>query len=81
MILGIILTILIGALVGWLAGILMKSKGGFWWNCLVGIVGSAIGTLIFRYAGLGGGLVVELVIDIAGSCILIVLLRMLKVLK
>ena len=37
MILVIILEILIGALVGWLAGKLMKSKNKrFWINCLVG---------------------------------------------
>ncbi len=37
---GIIITILIGALAGFLAGKLFKGSGfGFWVNLLVGIVG------------------------------------------
>ena len=39
----LLITILVGALIGWLAGIFMKSAHGFWLSCLLGIVGSAIG--------------------------------------
>lgn len=76
MILSIVLTILIGALVGWLAGLIMKSKHGFWMNCLVGIVGSAIGSALFHALGIGGGMVIEVLIDIAGTCLLIFILRL-----
>jgi len=31
----IIVTILIGALAGWLAGLIMKTKGGFWFNAVL----------------------------------------------
>ena len=33
----IIITILIGALVGWLAGLIMKTNHGFWLRVLLGI--------------------------------------------
>ena len=40
----IIIWILVGALVGWLAGKIFKGGGsGFLINCIVGIVGSIIG--------------------------------------
>lgn len=76
MILSIVLTILIGALVGWLAGLVMKSKHGFWMNCLVGIVGSAIGSALFHAIGIGGGMIIEILIDIVGTCLLIFILRL-----
>lgn len=76
MILSIVLMILIGALIGWLAGLVMKSRHGFWMNCLVGIIGSAIGGWLFHQLGIGGGIIIEILIDIAGTCILICLLRL-----
>lgn len=43
---GIVISILIGALVGWVAGIIMKSKGGFIRNAIMGILGGAVAGLI-----------------------------------
>lgn len=71
----IIITILIGALVGWLAGLFMKSKHGFWINCLVGIVGSFLGGWIGGLLGIGGG-ILGFVMSIVGTCLLIFLLRL-----
>lgn len=76
MILSIVLTILIGALAGWLAGLIMKSKHGFWMNCLVGIVGSIIGGAIFNALHIGGGMIIEILIDVVGACLLIFILRL-----
>jgi uncharacterized membrane protein YeaQ/YmgE (transglycosylase-associated protein family) len=39
----ILVTLLIGALAGWLAGQIMKVKGDFWMNAVLGIVGSGVG--------------------------------------
>ena len=76
MILVIILEILIGALGGWLAGKLMKSKNKrFWINCLVGIVGSFLGGWIGGLLGIGGG-ILGFVMSIVGTCLLIVILRL-----
>lgn len=75
MILAIIITILIGALIGWLAGLIMKSKHGFWINCLVGIIGSCLGGWIGKLVGVGGG-ILGFVMSIVGTCLLIVILRL-----
>ena len=60
-ILNIVIDILIGALVGWVAGLIMKSKGGFWRNAIMGIIGGFVGGLIpipFVGAVLGACLVI-----------------------
>ena len=44
--LGIVIDILVGALVGWLAGLIMKSKGGFWRNAIMGLLGGFVGGLL-----------------------------------
>lgn len=71
----ILITILIGALIGWLASIIMKSSHGFIMSCVIGIVVSFIGGFLASLIGLGGGIIVTILIDIAGACILIALLR------
>lgn len=76
LILWLLVTILIGALIGWLAGMIMKSKHGFWMNCLVGIVGSFIGGFIAGLVHIGGGWIVGLLFNILGTCLLILILRL-----
>lgn len=75
MIISILLTILIGALFGWLGGLVMKSKHGFWINCLLGIVGSFIGFGIAGLLHLSGGLLVNCLISLGGTCLVIVIAR------
>ena len=73
----IIITILIGALVGWLAGLIMKTNHGFWIRVLLGIVGSAVGRLIAGLIGISakpvsiGGII----ISVAGACLVVWLVR------
>lgn len=71
-------TLVIGGLVGWLAGLLMKtgSQMGLLVTILVGIVGSWLGfwlsaVLGFRATDMAAGLIVR----ILGAMLLIVLLR------
>ena len=72
----IIITILVGALVGWLAGMIMKSKHGFWVNCLLGILGALLGDALAGALHIGGGFIVELLIAIGGTCIVIAIARL-----
>lgn len=81
MILSIIITILVGALIGWLAGLIMKINFGFWLNCLIGIIGSFIGYAIAEGCGIyaGGGLSVPgILISIAGACLLLFIIKLIK---
>ena len=73
---GILGSILIGALVGWIASRIMKSKGGLLFYIIAGIVGGALGSWIAGIIGLGGGLLVQLAIGVAGTCLLIWLCRL-----
>ncbi len=72
----IVVTILVGAFVGWIAGLLMKSKHGFWMNALLGIIGGAIGSGIASLLKLSGNWLVTRVIGIGGTVILIALVRL-----
>lgn len=44
---GIILWLIVGAVVGWLAGMIMRDNNGVLMNIVVGIVGAAIGGFLF----------------------------------
>ena len=71
-----ITSLIIGALVGWIASILMDSQGGFLRNILLGVVGSAVGRGIAAALGLAAtGIFGSIVIGIVGSCIVILVCR------
>lgn len=42
-----IIALIMGGVVGWIAGMVMRSGGGILWNVLVGCVGSIIGRALF----------------------------------
>jgi len=44
---GIILWLIIGGVVGWLAGMIMRDNQGILMNIIVGIIGAAIGGFLF----------------------------------
>lgn len=77
MIWNIIITILVGALVGWLAGLIMKSEHGFWMRVLLGVVGSAVGRLIAGLIGIHADTVSigGILISVAGACLVVWLMR------
>lgn len=45
-------TLIMGAIVGWIAGKLMNLEGGLLRNLIVGIIGSFVGGIVFRFVGL-----------------------------
>lgn len=69
----IIISIVIGAVCGWLGSKIMKSKGGLLRNIIIGIVGGALGGWLLGFVPVLGnlGLVSTLLGGILGSCILI----------
>ena len=73
----ILITILIGALVGWLAGLIMKSENGFWVRVLLGIVGSAVGRLLAGLIGIHAETVSigGILISVVGACLVVWLMR------
>jgi len=64
---GLIVTIILGALIGWIASMIMKTNMGLIADIIAGIVGSAIGGFIFGSHGLIG----QIIVGVIGACILI----------
>ena len=73
-------TLVIGAVVGWLAGMLMKAKLSLIASMVVGILGSFLGGWLFGLLRISAfGLIGHIIISVIGAMILIALLRKLKV--
>lgn len=80
----LIIQIVIGGVIGWLASILMKTNAqmGILANVIVGIVGSALGGWLAGKLGLApAGGIMTYVIAIAGAALLIFILKALKIFK
>ena len=80
----LIIAIIIGGIIGWLAGVIMKveSQMGIVGNIIVGIVGSGLGHFLAGALGLGAyGLFAIFAVDVAGAVLLIVILQALGILK
>ena len=80
----LIISLIIGGIVGWLASIVMKTNAQMGWiaNVLVGIVGSAIGFWVAGLLGLAAaGGIARFLVAIAGAVLLIVILQALGVFK
>ncbi len=76
----ILISVCVGALVGWLAGILMNSKNGFWINALLGIAGSVVGRFLAALIGIHANKISigGILISVAGACLVIWAVRKLK---
>ena len=87
MLITILLWLLFGAVVGWLAGIIMKSKKSWLWTIILGILGSFVGGFVASLLGFGSldaGFtfnIPNVLISIGGACLLIFLGRLLKIVK
>ena len=77
---GLIAFLIIGAIAGWLAGILMKGGGfGLLGNIVVGIIGAVIGGWVFGLLGISaGGFIGSIVTATAGAAILLYFVGMIK---
>jgi len=79
----IIITLIVGGVVGWLGSLIMKTDAqmGLVANIVVGIVGSFVGFWLAGQLGIGGGPVVRWLVAVGGAVILIVILKALKIFK
>jgi uncharacterized membrane protein YeaQ/YmgE (transglycosylase-associated protein family) len=84
---GFIVWLVVGALVGWIASLIMKTDGqqGTILNIVVGIVGAALGGFIFRLFGASGanindnGLsVYTFLVSLVGAVVLIGLVKLIR---
>ena len=74
---GIIVMIIIGAIAGWLAGIIMNSKGSLLRNIILGILGGFVGNFLFGLlhininVALGPINVGTIIVSAIGACIVL----------
>jgi uncharacterized membrane protein YeaQ/YmgE (transglycosylase-associated protein family) len=77
----LLIFLIIGAIAGWLAGVLVKGYGfGLIGNIVVGIVGAFIAGFLFPRLGfnLGAGWVGAIISATIGAVILLLLLRLIR---
>lgn len=76
---GILWTLIIGAVAGWLAGLIYKGSGsGLIINIILGIVGSFVGSFVFGLLGLeAGGGYGSFIVSIIGAIIVLWLYNLL----
>jgi len=78
---GILAWLLIGAIAGWLAGVLVKGGGfGVLVDIIVGIVGAFIGGWLAGILGIGvgGGMIASIITATIGAVVLLVIVRLIK---
>ncbi len=77
----LLIWLVIGAVAGWLAGVIMKGYGfGLVGNIIVGILGSVIGGWLFGtlFVGSPGGLLGAIIGATLGAVILLFLIRLVR---
>jgi uncharacterized membrane protein YeaQ/YmgE (transglycosylase-associated protein family) len=78
---GLIIILVIGALVGWVAGMIMRSGGGILFDIVIGIVGALIAGFLF-----GGGAsiinaplnVTSILFSLLGAIILLAVVKLIR---
>ncbi len=70
---GWIMSIILGGVAGWIAEKIMKGDHSLLVNVIMGILGALIGNWLFRllFDSTAGGVIGQLIVAVAGACILI----------
>ncbi|KQV43926.1 MULTISPECIES: GlsB/YeaQ/YmgE family stress response membrane protein [unclassified Rhizobium] len=77
----ILVFLIVGAIAGWLAGLIVSGGGfGLIGNIVIGIIGAVIAGTLFPYLGvsLGSGIVAAIIHSTIGAVILLALIRIVK---
>jgi uncharacterized membrane protein YeaQ/YmgE (transglycosylase-associated protein family) len=81
---GLIIILLVGAIAGWLAGIVVRGRGfGLIGDIVVGIVGAFLASWLLPRLGvgtqvLGGGWIGSILFAFIGAVILLLLIRLIR---
>jgi len=76
-----IYTLIIGALSGWLAGVIRQGYGfGLWGNIVIGIIGAYLGSWLFDQIGvrIGSGTVSQIATSVIGALVLLFLIELIR---
>jgi len=78
---GIIIWLIIGAIAGWLAGMVVKGGGyGLIGDIIIGIIGAVIAGWLFPRLGIyiGTGIIASIIDAFIGAVILLVIVRLVR---
>ena len=77
---GLLIWLIIGGVVGWLAGMIMRDNNGIVINIVVGIVGSFIGGLIFAHGNINNAplTVGTFAVSLLGAVILLAIVNLVR---
>jgi uncharacterized membrane protein YeaQ/YmgE (transglycosylase-associated protein family) len=77
---GLLILLIVGAIAGWLAGVLIKGYGfGLIGNIVIGVIGAFIGAWLLPQLGFGmGGLLGAIVSATIGAIILLLLIGLVR---
>ena len=72
MILGILWTLFLGGIAGWIACKFMNSEGSMVKNIILGLIGGVVGSVVLGIIGIhGSGLIGGTIVSVVGACLLI----------
>ena len=72
MILGIVWTLFLGGIAGWIACKFMNSEGSMVKNIILGLIGGVVGSVVLGIIGIhGSGLIGGTIVSVVGACLLI----------
>jgi uncharacterized membrane protein YeaQ/YmgE (transglycosylase-associated protein family) len=76
----ILIIVAIGAVAGWLAGVIMSGSGfGLLGDIVIGIIGAVVGGFLFGLLGFAAiGLIGQIISATVGAVVLIFVLRLMK---
>ena len=75
----ILIFLVIGALVGWLAGKIMKTKFSILGNIIVGVVGGVLGGWVFGLLGLAcTSMIGSFIASVVGALLLIFIIKRIR---
>ena len=80
----LIISIVVGGIIGWLASLVMKTsvQMGILANVIVGIIGSSLGFWLAGLLGLAAyGSIARWIVAVAGAAVLIYVLKLLGIFK
>lgn len=79
---GLVATIVVGLIAGWLASLIMKSKGGLLWDLLMGVLGGFVGgwlsTLITGVNLMSGVNITSILVALVGAIVVIAVYRFIR---
>lgn len=73
----ILISIAIGAVAGWLASLIMRTKGGLIRNIIVGVIGGFVGNWLLGLLGFSfSGYLATIGVSVLGACVLIFIVNL-----